>query len=218
MAHLLKQVEGLAKGEGVSFCLTSLFPFAFHLEGIYFVGALWSVHGRWCPRFAHKGSSCCLYYPHHYWLAWFQEKKECAAEVHHFVLFLPGTSAADSVPLLLPPIPSHPWGRVQLQGVNTAELSKTHMLWHRCQIQVGGQGSSKPSQEELSPNQATAKSSVSEWSGPEQMALCGAKPVQHSGRGQHCEEQSKSRMHGAVWTIWLFGGLSPKLKLGEGEH
>lgn len=59
MAHLLKQVEGLAKGDGVSFCLTSPFPSAFHLEGINFVGALWSADGHWCPRFAGKGSGCC---------------------------------------------------------------------------------------------------------------------------------------------------------------
>lgn len=100
--------------------------------------------------------------------------------------FLPGTSAVDSVPLLLPPVPSHPLGKMQLQAVSTAELSKTPVRWHLCWKQVGGQSSSKPSLKELSPSQAPAKSTAAEWNGPGWVALRGVKPAEQSGRGQHC--------------------------------
>lgn len=47
MAHLLKQVEGLAKREGVSFCLVSPVLSTVHPEGVHFVRAFWSPHGHW---------------------------------------------------------------------------------------------------------------------------------------------------------------------------
>lgn len=47
MAHLLKQVEGLAKREGVSFCLVSPILSTVDTEGVHFVRAFWSPHGHW---------------------------------------------------------------------------------------------------------------------------------------------------------------------------
>lgn len=107
MAHLLKQVEGLAKGDGVSFCLTHLFPLL-STSRAFILWVLFGVlMGTGVPGLLARGVVAVLYFAHHRWGAWFQEQKECTAEMHHFVLFLPGTSAADSVPLLLP-VPFHP--------------------------------------------------------------------------------------------------------------
>lgn len=162
MAHLLKQVEGLAKGEGVSYCLTSPFPSAFHLEGVCFVGALSSAHGYWCPRFARKRRSCCpILCTSSLGGPGFRTKRnvqqKCTIFFRFFLGEVAGTSTVDSVPLLLPLIPSHPSGRMQLQAVNTAELTKMHTLQHQCRKQVWGtkqwQIESKRAEPKPSPSQ-----------------------------------------------------------------
>lgn len=128
MAHLLKQVEGLAKGEGVS---ASPHPFALLFTSRMFV--LWVLFGVLMETgvlgLLTRGAVVVLYYAHHLGGPGFRRKRtvqqKCTILFCFFLGEVAGTSAVDSVSLLLPPLPSHPSGRMHLQAVNTAELSKT---------------------------------------------------------------------------------------------